>query len=377
MKITIYPKYLIRRLFAKGNKSFFSAGYAVLYPEYNRHDLTPWQHYVVDGRRKGYDDGNHPPQNIFFAEGYLEMYPDVAESGLDPWHHYIQIGKKEGRDNGLHPADDLFFAEGYLEMYPDVADAGADPWHHYVLAGKKEGRDNGLHPDGNTFFAEGYLEMYPDVSETDSDPWHHYVLTGKKEGHDNGLHPKNDVFSADDYLARYPDVAKAGINPWRHYILAGRLEGRIANPNIKYRGDVLRKKDKIKVLFILYNLSKWKTESLYKAMKVHPRFEPVIGVAAGILDFPSELVNKINQLENYLNSKGYDFIELATGIDITTQLNPDIIFYQEAGDCINHSLTINCQHALSCYAKYGFYETLQEASYNNELQNLGFVYNVF
>ena len=376
MEITVYPKFLIRRLLARG-KSFFDDGYAVLYPEYNRHGMTPWQHYVVDGRRKGYDNGNHPPRDIFFAEGYIEMYPDVAESGADPWHHYVLTGRKEGRDNGLHPEEKMFFAEGYLEMYPDVAEAGVDPWHHYVLAGKKEGRDNGFHPNENIFFAEGYLEMYPDVSAAGIDPWRHYVLNGKKEGRDNGLHPREEVFSANDYLARYHDVAVANVNPWRHYILAGRAEGRIANPDIKCRGKALRQKDKIKVLFILPNLPKWKTESLYMAMKMHARFEPMIGVVAGITDFPSELISKIQTLENYLISKKYEFIELSSGIDIEEKFDPDIIFYQEAGECINHSLTVTClRHALSCYVPYCFNNTLVKLLHDNDLQNLSWQYYV-
>ena len=54
MKINLYPKYLLRSLFAKDKNSFFSAGYKLLYPEYGRHGMTPWQHYVVDGKRKGF-----------------------------------------------------------------------------------------------------------------------------------------------------------------------------------------------------------------------------------------------------------------------------------------------------------------------------------
>ena len=37
----------------------------------------------------------------------------------------------------------------------------------------------------------------------------------------------------------------------------------------------IRKKDRIRFLFILQELSQWKTESLYKAMLDHPRFEPI------------------------------------------------------------------------------------------------------
>ena len=269
MKINLYPKYLIRSLFAKDKRSFFSAGYKLLYPEYSRHGMTPWQHYVVDGRRKGYCNGNspsdgfffregyeleypdvkksgedawrhfalkgnaegrdnglHPDVNTFFAEGYIAMYPDVAKGGIDSWHHYVLHGKAEGRDNGLHPNGDIFFPEGYLAMYPDIAKSGMDPWRHYVMNGKAEGRDNGLHPNGEIFFPEGYLAMYPDIAKSGTDPWRDYVLHGKAEGRDNGLHPEDDLFFEDGYLLMYPDIAKSGVDPWRHYIAYGKKEGR-------------------------------------------------------------------------------------------------------------------------------------------------------
>ena len=227
MKISLYPKYLIRSLFVHGKHRFFKAGYKVLYPEYRRHGMTPWQHYVVDGHRKGFDNGNHPSEEAFFGQGYEVEYPDVKSNGVNPWHHYAEKGLDEGRDNGLHPDGRIFFPEGYLEMYPDAAGSGMDPWHHYVLRGKKEGRDNGLHPDGRTFFPEGYLEMYPDAAGSGMDPWHHYVLTGRKEGRDNGLHPNENVFCTDGYLEMNQDIARLGVDPWRHYVLYGKKEGRL------------------------------------------------------------------------------------------------------------------------------------------------------
>ena len=188
--------------------------------------MTPWQHYVIDGHRKGYDDGNNPPDELFFQEGYEVEYPDVAESGEDPWHHYVLIGKKEGRDNGLHPDEDLFFSEGYLDMYQDVATCGLEPWRHYVLTGKKEGRDNGNNPPEKLFFREGYETEYPDIAESGIDPWHHYVLIGKKEGRDNGNNPPEKLFFREGYETEYPDIAESGIDPWRHYVLTGKKEGR-------------------------------------------------------------------------------------------------------------------------------------------------------
>ena len=226
MKTTLYPKYLFRRLFVRGKNRFYSAGYKCIYPECSTYGMTPWQHYVIDGQRKGYDNGNLPPDTVFFREGYELEYPDIKAFGDDAWHHFAENGLSEGRDNGLHPNGDLFFTEGYLEMYPDVAESGIDPWHHYVLQGKKEGRDNGLHPADDRFFADGYCEMYPDVAGSGIDPWHHYVLQGKKEGRDNGLHPDDQKFFAAGYLEMYKDVAESGMEPWRHYVLQGKNEGR-------------------------------------------------------------------------------------------------------------------------------------------------------
>jgi len=226
MKLALYPKFLICCLFEKGKDRFFSAGYELLYPEYSRCGLLPWQHYVIYGRRKGYNDGNKPSDDVFFREGYELEYPDVVASGYDAWHHYAETGKAEGRDNGLHPNSQQFFAEGYIEMYPYVAKISTDPWHHYVLIGRKDGRDNGLHPDENQFFAAGYLEMNPDVPEAAENPWHHYVMHGKAEGRDNGLHPTDEQFFPEGYLEMYPDVVKTGMDPWHHYVMYGKAEGR-------------------------------------------------------------------------------------------------------------------------------------------------------
>ena len=149
--------------------------------------MTPWQHYVIYGRGKGNDNGNHPSDDVFFPEGYKIEYSDVGGNNEAAWHHYAVKGYDEGRDNGLHPSEDVFFPEGYLEMYPDVAESKMDPWQHYVKYGKKEGRDNGLHPDEKTFYQKGYLELYSDVAKAEIDPWKHYVLHGKTEGRNNGL----------------------------------------------------------------------------------------------------------------------------------------------------------------------------------------------
>lgn len=226
MEISLYPRYFLRSLFVHSKRGFFKAGYRLMYPECTMHGMSPWQHYVLEGSRKGYDLGNNPPGDLFFREGYEAEYPDVKEAGYDPWRHYAENGLREGRDNGLHPASEFFFAEGYLVMYPDAAKSGMDAWHHFVLIGLKEGRNNGNNPQPEVFFPEGYELEYPEVKDEGTDPWRDYVEKGRSEGRDNGLNPKTELFSADCYLEMYPDAAESGMDAWHHYVLIGMKEGR-------------------------------------------------------------------------------------------------------------------------------------------------------
>ena len=219
MKFTLYPKYLLRSFMIHGKRSFFKAGYKILYPEYSRHGMTPWQHYVIDGRRKGFDNGSHPSDAVFFREGYEAEYPDIKEAGLDPWRHYAEKGFAEGRDNGMHPDSRLFFPEGYLEMYPDVARSGIDPWRHYVTIGQKEGRNNGWHPGDDTFFPEGYRYNYPEYASEPygDDPWLNYIKIGKPANRNNGLEPAGPFFCG-AFLERHPECSLT--EAWRSFVLS-------------------------------------------------------------------------------------------------------------------------------------------------------------
>ena len=134
--------------------------------------------------------------------------------------------------------------------------------------------------------------------------------------------------------------------------------------------EEIRKKDKITVLFILHELPKWKTESLYKAMSEHPRFEPVIGVVSQVNDYPSEVVKKITILENYLTEKKYNFLELASSKDVNDRVKPDIVFYQEAGFLadLNASLHFkNFKNCVLCYIPYGLIGTCYDTSHETAI----------
>ena len=114
----------------------------------------------------------------------------------------------------------------------------------------------------------------------------------------------------------------------------------------------MRKKDKIKVVFVLSELGKWKTESLYNAMKRHERFSPMLVVVDTMLHNGSE-----KRVMKYLDSKGYPYTFLEQEKTITDTFHPDIIFYQEPYEnhyLENHYFTYNLR-SLFCYVNYAFH----------------------
>lgn len=90
-----------------------------------------------------------------------------------------------------------------------------------------------------------------------------------------------------------------------------------------YQIKRIRSKNQIRFLFVLQDLSKWKTEALYKAMMAHPRFEPILGIT------PPTGKQDTTRLEEYCHSKGYPYIILDKNRKLTTQVSPDIVAHQQ------------------------------------------------
>ena len=68
---------------------------------------------------------------------------------------------------------------------------------------------------------------------------------------------------------------------------------------------------KIKVLFLINDLSKWKTKSLYNLMKNSLDFEPIIALTLGDNQWELNSTEKntlINNNKQYFNSQGIDCI---------------------------------------------------------------------
>ena len=127
-------------------------------------------------------------------------------------------------------------------------------------------------------------------------------------------------------------------------------------PYIWWMSRRIRKKDKIKVLFILAELGSWKTERLYCKMKEHPRFEPILGVTTSI-----EVPGSKTALVSYLQKKGYEFIDLDENGNSIGKINPDIKFYYKPYEgsfpyqhrFLRHLKSLTCQ----CFVKINPYNT--------------------
>lgn len=86
----------------------------------------------------------------------------------------------------------------------------------------------------------------------------------------------------------------------------------------------LRKKDIIKVLYVLNEVGSWKTETLYNKMCEHPRFK------VSILVVPTEIAPyNYEMMKLYLDKKGYKYDIIQDTERIDKLFNPDIIFYQK------------------------------------------------
>lgn len=117
----------------------------------------------------------------------------------------------------------------------------------------------------------------------------------------------------------------------------------------------IRHKARIKVAFVLADLSAWKTELLYRAMLAHPRFEPQLLIVKTWEE------DDRDNLVRYFTSKGYAYTEIPDDQSICGTFHPDIILYQKPYEnslSTNHMYHHNLR-ALFCYVIYSMRSTTE------------------
>ena len=117
---------------------------------------------------------------------------------------------------------------------------------------------------------------------------------------------------------------------------------------------------KIKVLFMVNEPSKWKTQSLYDLMKESGRYEPVIGVTVMDIDrhlSDAEQQAKMNHTAEFFANRGMSVVRLYDAqnkkVFPVSQFYADIVFYQQPYVLLrDHQPDVVGFDALTCYVPY-------------------------
>lgn len=131
-----------------------------------------------------------------------------------------------------------------------------------------------------------------------------------------------------------------------------------------YKVYQIRKSNNIKVLFVLSELSTWKTEILYKEMLKHDRFTPILGVTYSV-----PVPEAKSDLVRYLIENGYPYVDIDSGVSYSKSISPDIVFYQKPYDIEYRLNQVFAKHLNSvfCYCIYGFNTVNEEWAINQPL----------
>lgn len=126
----------------------------------------------------------------------------------------------------------------------------------------------------------------------------------------------------------------------------------------------IRKNGVIKVMFVLSEVSVWKTECLYLKFAEHPRFCAIIGIAP-----TTEIPNGHLEVMQYCAKKKYDYIVLNDNKKIQEQTDADIVFFQKPYITIynpNHWFLNNLK-LITLVITYGFHSLLEKWAVNQNM----------
>lgn len=139
----------------------------------------------------------------------------------------------------------------------------------------------------------------------------------------------------------------------------------------------LKKKEKIRVIFLALYESVWKYDSLYQLMKADKMFEPIVLVCPIINYGHKHMLEQMEISFKHYTELGYNVIisynkETNTFIDLEKDLQPDILFYTNPykGLIDDQYYIDRFPHILTCYVPYGFNPVKFEWTYNLDFHNL-------
>lgn len=138
---------------------------------------------------------------------------------------------------------------------------------------------------------------------------------------------------------------------------------------------IVRKKDKIKVVFFLIHESVWKYEGVYKLMEQDNRFEPVVIVCPCVTYREEQMLHEMDRAFHSFTRKGYNVIKSlnidGSWLDVKNEILPDIVFFTNPWKLTKDIYYItNYLDTLTCYVPY-FYQVTKhlEGNFGGYLQN--------
>lgn len=139
----------------------------------------------------------------------------------------------------------------------------------------------------------------------------------------------------------------------------------------------LRGRDRISVVFQVDTFAKWKSDSLLRLMKAHPRFEPCIRYVpyCGIMDATEAMNHTL--IQQYAAEIGVPCLEFESYDTLPEGVRADLVFVSEPYDgavfCSPENKGLTARGV--CYIPYGFFsigtrETMDQILNNAALFNL-------
>lgn len=144
---------------------------------------------------------------------------------------------------------------------------------------------------------------------------------------------------------------------------------------------IVRKKQKIKAVFLLITQATWKYDTLYRLMEQDERFEPVIVICPYVVYGEKVMLEGLKADYQYYSEKGYRIVLSHRGgdswLDVKRELQPDLLFFTSPYPLTRPEYCItNFRDTLTFYVPYTF--VITDRPWLRYRQDLHFlVYRIF
>lgn len=151
---------------------------------------------------------------------------------------------------------------------------------------------------------------------------------------------------------------------------------RVSRPSWQARTQVMHRrllhsKPVINVVFEVAEVAKWKSDSVFRRMQRHPRFNPVLWMVPYPIGNSRQNQAAIKAAAEQFSAMGYPVTCYPSLSDFPADLHPDIIFVHEPYDgiCFDKRYHEGLLDYLLCYVPYGMVSTKDARNLNQVVNN--------